>query len=64
MHALLVSLRVPVAGGSISQWEALVLLILGITVNQLACVPASESALGGISWIAYLYTLMSVRGLL
>jgi len=45
---------------TVTQWEALVLLILGITVNQLACAPASESALGGISWIAYLYTLMSV----
>lgn len=46
---------------SVTQWEALVLLILGITVNQLACsthpTPEDDRV---ISWLGYCYTLMSV----
>jgi len=46
---------------TVTQWEALFLLILGITVNQLACSPATEpTAGGGISYTGYLYTFMSV----
>lgn len=57
---------------TVVQWEALVLLILGITVNQLSCTigGASVSVGGGggsdapahssDSWIAWFYTLMSV----
>ena len=39
----------------------LLLLILGITVNQLACSSVTEPVTeGGISWVGYMYTFMSV----
>ncbi|KAK3268636.1 hypothetical protein CYMTET_22866 [Cymbomonas tetramitiformis] len=44
------------------QWEALVLLILGITVNQLACASHADTLTEqpSISVTAWIYTLMSV----
>eukprot|EP00899_Mesostigma_viride_P016402 jgi/Mesvir1/24763/Mv22019-RA.1 len=48
---------------TVLQWEALCLLIIGITVNQLSCTQNSVSdsiPLGSLSFVAYLYTFMSV----
>jgi hypothetical protein len=46
---------------TVTQWEALVLLILGITVNQLACSSATTgSAPEALSILAWVYTMMSV----
>ncbi|OVA04624.1 Nucleotide-sugar transporter [Macleaya cordata] len=46
---------------SIIQWEALALLLIGISVNQLQSLPAGASALGlPIATGAYLYTLIFV----
>eukprot|EP00850_Spirogloea_muscicola_P020954 SM000232S07924 [mRNA] locus=s232:50599:54799:- [translate_table: standard] len=40
------------------QWEALVLLLIGISVNQMPCGPAST--LSPVSSIAWLYTFLSI----
>ena len=53
---------------SVLQWEALFLLILGITVNQLACTPLRGTKHGGVmdppgdprSFGCYFYTLCSI----
>ena len=53
---------------SVLQWEALFLLILGITVNQLACKPLHGTKHGGLtdppgdprSFGCYFYTLCSI----
>jgi hypothetical protein len=46
---------------TVTQWEALVLLILGITVNQLACSShPSGSVPETLSILAWVYTMMSV----
>mmetsp|Transcript_1819 Transcript_1819/g.5512 ORF Transcript_1819/g.5512 Transcript_1819/m.5512 type:complete len:443 (-) Transcript_1819:66-1394(-) len=53
---------------SVLQWEALFLLILGITVNQLACTPLRGTKHGGLmdppgdprSFGCYFYTLCSI----
>ncbi|KAF4394990.1 hypothetical protein F8388_017718, partial [Cannabis sativa] len=47
---------------SIIQWEALALLLIGISVNQLKSLPEGPTAFGlPISTGAYLYTLIFVR---
>jgi hypothetical protein len=45
---------------SIIQWEALALLLIGISVNQLKSLPDGTSALGLVATGAYLYTLIFV----
>ncbi|KAJ8510162.1 hypothetical protein OPV22_000596 [Ensete ventricosum] len=46
---------------SIIQWEALALLLIGISINQLRSMPEGSTALGlPITMIAYVYTLVFV----
>ena len=46
---------------TVTQWEALVLLILGITVNQLACSTSPPGSVPeALSILAWVYTMMSV----
>ncbi|THU69867.1 hypothetical protein C4D60_Mb08t18940 [Musa balbisiana] len=46
---------------SIIQWEALALLLIGISVNQLRSLPEGSTALGlPVTMIAYVYTLVFV----
>ncbi|XP_078181912.1 CMP-sialic acid transporter 3-like isoform X2 [Carex rostrata] len=46
---------------SVIQWEALTLLLIGITVNQLKSIPEGSTALGlPVATGAYLYTLIFV----
>nr|XP_009383431.1 PREDICTED: CMP-sialic acid transporter 4-like [Musa acuminata subsp. malaccensis] len=46
---------------SIIQWEALALLLIGISINQLRSLPEGSTALGlPITMIAYVYTLVFV----
>ncbi|ONK77772.1 uncharacterized protein A4U43_C02F10370 [Asparagus officinalis] len=46
---------------SIIQWEALALLLIGISVNQLRSLPGGTTALGlPVATVAYLYTLIFV----
>jgi hypothetical protein len=43
------------------QWEALALLLIGISINQLKTVPAGNTAFGlPVTAIAYIYTLIFV----
>ena len=43
------------------QWEALALLLIGISINQLRTAPAGDTAFGlPITAIAYIYTLIFV----
>lgn len=45
----------------LEQWEALVLLLIGISVNQLKSVPEGTTAMGlPVATGAYLYTLVFV----
>lgn len=45
----------------LEQWEALVLLLIGISVNQLKSVPEGTAAMGlPVATVAYLYTLIFV----
>jgi len=47
------------------QWEALALLLIGISVNQLRSLPEGTTALGlPVTMGAYLYTLIFVSDLL
>lgn len=51
----------------LEQWEALVLLLIGISVNQLKSVPEGTTAMGlPVATGAYLYTLVfvSIDGIL
>lgn len=46
---------------SVIQWEALALLLIGISINQLRTAPAGDTAFGlPITAIAYIYTLIFV----
>ncbi|PWZ23708.1 CMP-sialic acid transporter 5 [Zea mays] len=46
---------------SVIQWEALALLLIGISINQLRTVPAGNTAFGlPVTAIAYIYTLIFV----
>lgn len=46
------------------QWEALALLLIGISVNQLRSLPGGTSAMGlPVATGAYLYTLIFVSSL-
>jgi drug/metabolite transporter (DMT)-like permease len=46
---------------SVIQWEALALLLIGISINQLRTVPAGNTAFGlPVTAIAYIYTLVFV----
>ncbi|GJN21525.1 hypothetical protein PR202_gb09009 [Eleusine coracana subsp. coracana] len=46
---------------SVIQWEALALLLIGISINQLKTVPAGNTAFGlPVTAIAYIYTLIFV----
>ncbi|XP_074561173.1 CMP-sialic acid transporter 5-like isoform X1 [Curcuma longa] len=45
---------------SIIQWEALALLLIGISVNQLKSLPEGSMAMGPVTMIAYVYTLVFV----
>nr|CAD1819950.1 unnamed protein product [Ananas comosus var. bracteatus] len=46
---------------SVIQWEALALLLIGISVNQLRSLPEGSTALGlPVTTIAYIYTLVFV----
>jgi hypothetical protein len=43
------------------QWEALALLLIGISINQLKTVPAGNTAFGlPVTAIAYIYTMIFV----
>lgn len=42
------------------QWEALALLLIGITINQLRSSPEGTTAMGLVATGAYLYTLIFV----
>ena len=44
-----------------TQWEALALLLIGISVNQLRSIPAGTNAFGlPVTAVAYAYTLIFV----
>jgi len=46
---------------SVIQWEALALLLIGISINQLRTVPAGNTAFGlPVTAIAHIYTLVFV----
>lgn len=45
---------------SLIQWEALALLLIGITINQLRSSPEGTTAMGLVATGAYLYTLIFV----
>ncbi|KAL6984611.1 CMP-sialic acid transporter 5, partial [Sarracenia purpurea var. burkii] len=50
---------------SIIQWEALALLLIGISINQLRSLPEGTTAFGlPVSTAAYIYTLIFALGLL